>query len=361
MVRILWFTLILTSFSVGFYNISDLTKDYYEYDVITKVVRVNEDNFTFPAVTICKNSSVKKHHFKNKTLIKEEIVTDLSMKNFIGDVYFQEKEKNLTDQLEFFKVPIPQELICTRFNGASNQNSDKVFFKVDDYNQLIVFIIDHIYIKNISENEYFLYELSKNTFRVFVEDNFLNSFNGKSLYMKENIKNFLSIVKLETEEKLDEPYNKCKKSTDNKPYRKANCLGKCMYGKVATKYNCTYDGLFKIDNLKECKNLSQSDTSQMQNEGQKDCPEKCPAECESVKFSSQVTETELKINNQTYFGFFVSDFSSLKITQIPKTTPFSFISADIGGALGLFMGISFLNFIEMFEFILDIFLISFSY
>ena len=251
MVRILWFTLILTSFSVGFYNISDLTKDYYEYDVITKVVRVNEDNFTFPAVTICKNSSVKRHHFKNKTLIKEEIVTDLSMKNFIGDIYFQEKENNLTDQLEFFKVPIPLELICTRFNGASNQNPDKVFFKVDDYNQLIVFIIDHIYIKIISENEYFLYKLSNNTFRVFIEDNYLNSFNGKSLYMKDNKRNFVSIVKLETEEKLDEPYSKCKKLTDNKPYRRANCFEKCMYGKVATKYKCTYDGLFKINNLKE--------------------------------------------------------------------------------------------------------------
>jgi len=282
------------------------------------------------------------------------------MKNFIGDVYFQEKEKNLTDQLEFFKVPIPQELICTRFNGASNQDLKKVFFKLNDYNQLIIFLIDHIYIKNISENEYFLYELSNDPFRVFVEDNYINSFNRKSFYMKNNKRHFVSIVKLETEEKLDEPYNKCKKSTDNKPYRKANCLEKCNLDKVATKFNCTYYGLFKIDNLKECENLSQSDTSQMQNEVLKDCPEKCPAECESVKFSSQQGETEWNVNNQTHFSFSSSDFSFLKITQIPKTSPFSFISADIGGALGLFMGISFLNFIEMFEFILDVFLISFS-
>jgi hypothetical protein len=79
-----------------------------------------------------------------------------------------------------------------------------------------------------------------------------------------------------------------------------------------------------------------------------------------VKFSSQQGETEWNVNNQTHLSFSSSDFSFLKITQIPKTSPFSFISADIGGALGLFMGISFLNFIEMFEFILDVFLISFS-
>ncbi len=71
---------------------------------------------------------------------------------------------------------------------------------------------------------------------------------------------------------------------------------------------------------------------------------------ESVKYSLQIWETELNVNNQTHFYFYF-----LKITQIPKTSSFSFISVDIGGALGIFI-----NFIEMFEFILDVFLISFS-
>ena len=46
------------------------------------------------------------------------------------------------------------------------------------------------------------------------------------------------------------------------------------------------------------------------------------------------------------------------ISQNPKTEMFNFIS-NIGGLLGVFLGISFLSFIEIFEIIYEIFLILF--
>jgi len=46
------------------------------------------------------------------------------------------------------------------------------------------------------------------------------------------------------------------------------------------------------------------------------------------------------------------------MTQIPKTDLFTFIN-NIGGGLGLFMGIAFPNIIEFPQFTFEIFLIAF--
>ena len=83
--KILWFTLVLTSFSFGFYNIADVTKDYYKYEVITNVERVTEPNFTFPAVTICATIPFIRSHYINETLISETIIdqSNYSMENFL--------------------------------------------------------------------------------------------------------------------------------------------------------------------------------------------------------------------------------------------------------------------------------------
>ena len=71
---------------------------------------------------------------------------------------------------------------------------------------------------------------------------------------------------------------------------------------------------------------------------------------------SQISQFSLSDFNlaadKTAFLFQVSDLSCLKITQIPKKTTFEFISADIGGAL--------VNFIEIFEFLVGMALITFS-
>ena len=60
----------------------------------------------------------------------------------------------------------------------------------------------------------------------------------------------------------------------------------------------------------------------------------------------------------TQMKFSFIDFSSLYMTQIPKTDLFTFIN-NIGGGLGLFMGIAFPNIIEFPQFTFEIFLIAF--
>ena len=115
----------------------------------------------------------------------------------------------------------------------------------------------------------------------------------------------------------------------------------------------------------------------------KKCAEYCPLECDSMNYvinsyTEQIalsgnislnskskidsddfsTYEELKKN---YFEIRIY-YNELKYTLIseePKTEMFNFIS-DIGGILGLFLGISFLSFIEIFEIIFEIMFIFFK-
>ena len=337
--------------------------------------RVTEPNFTFPAVTICARIPFIRSHYKNETLTSETIIvqSNYSMKNFLVGEKFSTQAKEVLQETtspsntnseqmgyEFFKMFYFQyEFECLRFNGAID-NQPVLINRTDAYLQVN---ITNRYRQNISETEYFVYKQPPNL-AVFIGDNYINSFFQTSPILFANGKGYLvNIVKSETQEKLEEPYSSCERSKNDKPYRKKNCNEKCVYNKLGTEFNCTYDGLLKIDGLKECRFSEMLTNFAIIDLFHQDCEKECPSECESSKFNVQSSIEYDKTDNSssiTMLKFTVTDFSFLKITQIPKTNFFSFISADIGGALGLFMGISVLNFIEMLEFIFDIFSISFS-
>jgi hypothetical protein len=68
------------------------------------------------------------------------------------------------------------------------------------------------------------------------------------------------------------------------------------------------------------------------------CLKECPLEgCLSEKFSFDFTIMK-EFSDSTAFHFSFKELSTLKITQIPKTDPFTFLN-NISGGLGLFMGI----------------------
>ncbi len=355
MLKILWTILILTSFSVGFYNIADLTDGFYKYEVITNVKRITEKNFTFPAITICANGLMKRSYFKNDSFIEskyDNFYDNLSMRNFFLEGGF--RNEALDKKLEYFKIP-QYEFICIRYNGATNQQ----LININRTNERLYFLLNSTYTQTIEENGYInVYKYFDVSFYAYVEDNYLNWFSLNCLILKTGKGNWCTIIKAETEEKLAEPYSNCKNLTSNKRYQQMNCIESCIFKKMGNIFNCTLDGLFKIHGLKECPKRDYYFT--VKKEFSEDCENECPQSCESLKFSSQLAQFDYTdydvalLNNETMINLLVSDLSSLKISQIPKKTTFEFVSADIGGALGLFMGISFLNLIELFEFIAEI-------
>ena len=374
-IKLRWIFLILLIFALGFWNIALAFADYYDYDVITNIVRVKPSSVTFPAITICNIFSYRKDLYVNGIFFNStnlNVSNDINpnIRNFIDWKYtrfiFSRKSSFLNDYflqvreyLEYFRIPDNFE--CLRFNGVTNK-SVKLFTAkhTEDYFRIRFY---DSYNQTIGSNR--IEYTSTNRPRVFISDNYLNSFSEIEPYLLVRNKRYdFDIAKETVEIKLPEPYNQCKESLSVKSYHQSNCLDTCLYREIRKKYNCSFlFTLYSFDGFRKCDNL----VDYYKEEFSKVCLKECPLEsCYSEKYHSLIKIYEIKdLNNNnntdyTEFRFSFYDFSTLNITQIPKTDLFTFIN-NVGGGLGLFMGIAFPNIIEFLQFITDIFLTAFTY
>ena len=149
-----------------------------------------------------------------------------------------------------------------------------------------------------------------------------------------------------------------------------NCIEKCINTEIQSKHNCSIPSYFRAHGLAECggelkayKSGLKSVESKLYEDHIADmrnlmgqfywaCEKECAKECRSVLLNTQVYSSVIGKGGK-YFAFSISDFSSLHVQQIPKMSGFSFIS-DIGGCLGLFIGISFLSFAEVLQFLIEV-------
>ena len=171
---------------------------------------------------------------------------------------------------------------------------------------------------------------------------------------------------------LGKPYNDCNmedEEFDSKfyhmtaseySYQRARCLDICFYEKFKQKCNCSLSAKDVFENRRICKPFNQCYKDLLSFDYFKNCNDFCPLECKSVIIEAKETEIlEIKkmksilLNaSETSRALFLY-FQELKYTeifQIPITSVTDLVS-NIGGTLGLFLGISLLSFVEFIEFI----------
>ena len=241
-----------------------------------------------------------------------------------------------------------------RFNGVTNKSFK--LFSSKDTQDLFQIGLFNSYNESLKRDQYFNVRIL-NIWRVFIANIHLKSFDNLEPFTLDYGNRYdFDIARESIEIKLPEPYNQCKEFLSAEPYQQSNCLDTCLYKEIRNKYNCSFLlSLYSFDGFRRCNNS----TSFYKREFSKFCLNQCPLEsCHSEKFTSL-----LKVNNKpvnTYFKFSFIDYSTLNITQIPKTDLFTFIN-NIGGGLGLFMGIAFPTLIEFLQFITEIIFIIFNY
>ena len=190
-------------------------------------------------------------------------------------------------------------------------------------------------------------------FDIYVGDNYVNSFEDLDSHKADgNHFHRVEIAKDSVETKLPEPYNQCKESLTNENYHQSNCIDTCISKEIKNKYNCTFvQSLFAIPGLKHCN----YEGKRLYKEFLSVCQKECSESCYSERFTAEIWSSELssELSGQTWFRFSFGDLSSLTITQVPKIDGFTFLN-NIGGGLGLFMGITFPTLIEFIEFTAEI-------
>jgi len=279
--------------------------------------------------------------------------------NFLHLTYFYSKKTqtdfNAIDRIDSFKTP-DYVLDCLRFNGLTNKSIE--LFKASSTTDYFRVLIKSNYIVPISDNEYIYYSFRFSNLNVYIHHNHLNSLeNIEPIQLELNSDYVIEILKDSIEIKLPEPYNLCKEASVDEPYHQSNCIGYCIFKEIKDKYNCTFlQSLFAIKGLEECK-LGRNEYPDFEKEFSPGCLKECSLEsCFSEKFTYDDREIRYS-DSATYFAFFFRDLSTLNITQIPKIDGFTFIN-NIGGGLGLFMGVAFPTLVEFIQFIFEIFSIT---
>jgi hypothetical protein len=226
-----------------------------------------------------------------------------------------------------------------------------------------------------------------------IGDQSFHKSNPESIYVPTNAQTYISIKK-KVVKNLAKPYGQCDDESiksnpsfyrafdeKGKTYRQKDCLNIMTQRSTAKNCDCVLSGLITEDNtVKYCEsNVFLECFNRVINQTKNDQFLKdCPFECNLIEYdfsistSSASSSDYLKSFAEYNYGnkyssensssayavnIFFSELTHARIVEVPNYTPISLIS-NIGGTLGLFLGMSLLSFIEIVDLIIQMILKS---
>jgi hypothetical protein len=318
------------------------------YETTTSITTINDWEPEFPIVSFCPLRNMKYLNFSSFWFNNENLTTEwenyfeaFNDTSYIGKCYRFNRGINVTNH----SVPIQK-------SKRSGYNDGFYFEFKSDANSFIVSI----------------YNQTQNISTIF----------NKGYYISAGTRNYLRIKRI-YDTKLEYPYNDClenvSKFTNKKfiidymekknwQYTNKECIRLCENLKYLEESNCNcslnnlddypYKVCYNNDELKACyikfiDHFNKKDIFQI-------CSEYCPLECDSFDYDISINSRasgSLSADNTTGIYVFYEDLKYTLISQQPKMQFIDLIS-NIGGSLGLFVGISFISFLELFEILVEI-------
>ena len=325
LMKVFWVLMTLVSLAFGLYLTSGTVKEYLDYDVFTQTKIIQATSSLMPSVTFCIHDSNTKDF--NSFFGKAEFSTQSGFKaNLTGEQFYQEGFGD-----------------CIKFNHFTNKSEYKLFTA-----------------NTLDDKLYFKIDLNTVKFRlvyVFLSDNYDNILDWSQYITRYfDVKNLYDIeIKKKVEFKLEEPFNRCQNVSDI-TYRQTNCLAQCRNRNFASRYNCTLRNFYSVLGYSFCnEGVSKS------LEFNTICEEQCPKECSTTKFDVLINNPDVasNFNGTVEFSVYYLYLSYTEIRQTPKMSGYSLLN-EIGGALGLFVGITFSSLFEFLEYLFEIFLVFYK-
>jgi hypothetical protein len=376
-ILIMWSVCTVLSACLGSYYVLNSILDYLKYETVAKIEVINEHEIQFPAVSFC---ALPSFNATNDKIIMNSYFDDIRHANFSD--YF----------VEYIDVLMGK---CFRYNtGINIQNSTIKGLKYG-FRLLLNIQIPANY--DYVEVGLFIHNQSLPPIDRFGRVFWLMA---GSIYYFELDRVFFK--------KLAAPYSNCLKDVNsfqlnktlidffqkaNRAYTQDDCFYKCSHLFALQERNCGCNSSlndFSLNCIRNLYNTVDPKVEECVSAYLRDfrkklqyekCPEYCPLECDSMNyvintFSEHITVTgnvskkhkTTNFNFSTYEeakkGFFQIRvyYNELKHTLISEEARyeiFNFVS-NIGGILGVFLGLSFLSFVEIFEIIFEIMFIIFK-
>ncbi len=383
-VQIIWLVCFIVSICSCSYFIIANILEFLEYRALTTMKVISERKIEFPTISFCTYPELEKSI--------DEIVIQVRFDNI--------KQTNYLEYFEQFNDTIYGK--CFRYNSGFNNNFtyQRLESSTSGLTNGLKLELD---LKVNDNDKHDFYEVI-----TFIHNYTLPPFDLTHLgfWLSTGSNNFFQIER-EFNEKLEAPYNQCLKDVNtfefnktiinyiinsNRSYRQIDCFYLCdnYFALKESKCGCnsTLDR-FERNCLKQRFTPIETDMHRCILEYLKlfrskleifKCSDYCPIICDSLDFKinnfpeqfpsagliSNLTKNEYaylsrystyeQVSKQ-YIGIrvYYKDLKYIHISQEPKIEVFILVS-NIGGILGLFLGISFLSFIEIIEVLSETFL-----
>ena len=217
---------------------------------------------------------------------------------------------------------------------------------------------------------------------VFVNNQSFSPLESDAVYLEPGTETNIAVIRTFSHNQ-PWPYSQCQ-DIANQTYRQENCLDLCLQKEIINACGCYFTKYLMEAQSEPCENVTQLDCINKQtNLFTRDFLEsslrECPLECDSLVYNLQISSLEFP--NEQFYNMFLLDqtlygllsillsdtptFANIReisykanvfyphlqytqISQTPKTSPFDLLS-QIGGSLGVFLGLSFLHFVEIVE------------
>ena len=410
--KITWILLLLAAVSYCVKQVLDAVFDFLNYDTLTSFETITEMPALFPIVTIC-NLNPFQTDFALSNIITgsmfDDIETRLINLNIIST--FDDSFKKL------LSYDLNETLLYCKFNKDDCKASDFQWYFHSYYGNCYRFNSGNT-LKNITQPgnvfglrlELFAGNpervpsfIKKTGFQVMINNQSIVQSMNEGYAISTGIKTNMKLGRV-LKYQLENPYNDCILNlttigafdselyrsiiNSNKTYRQVDCFNACCQQQIIRNCGC-YINTFgaKLDGKVQCLNQTQyacaiSTAKIFFNSDVKSlCSQNCPLECNSVAFtltpslaqfpnSQYATElmkkevirskfsnkslsfTDLQ-NSVSALNVYYDDLSYTLISQQPKLQLVDLIS-NVGGLLGLFIGVSFLSFAEAIEIIFEV-------
>ena len=356
--KIFWIIFLLTSSTAAIYYISSEINDYFEYQLVTLTKTDLDQPTQFPTVSFC---SRKISFFDEKSL--KQLLRVSTWFNY--DTSIRNEPDN---HFEAFHTSYGK---CFRFNSGKNMRGSGILVK----NATTGGYDDSLYMNILAPDGLIVLIHNKSS---LPRIGFYNN-HEDIIFASPGLRTNIGIRRI-IENKLPEPYNQCLEDVSafkknktiinyflniNKEYSQMNCLELCFELNyienrpcqcTANKLGSIFEDCFKEENynLTGCtfeykQNFYNNDLRNMRSSY-------CPAECNSIAFLSSVNTVKPPPNieeNITAINVYYSSLKHTSFLQAAKTTPQQLVS-NIGGYLGLFVGMSFMSIFEISEILFEI-------
>jgi len=376
-IKIMWLFFTIGSVSVCFWVLVKTIRDYLEYPVVTNINQISEIPSAFPAVTICSLNPTEKKYSINDRIVKCTFDDIIDCSNYFvdfnTDLLNSCMKLNMNSQiLRIARPGIAGGLVVTIFDGLFNES------RTDPLN------------------------VGSNGLQVRIHNNSDLSDSLTGTIVMPGVSTYLKIQKI-IKSKLSEPYNQCIDTLEtyhsfdstlykamidlNYTYKQKNCLDFAFLRSISSNIS--------IDNLYDLKSLNQSISSIFfgfknfyTNDTFKKYLSVCPLECNSITYETSAFQSSYPsfneylnlLNNKSLISKFPNGnltkidelkqslykvyiyFENLEYTEISEQAQISlwnFISS-VGGLLGLFLGVSLLSFVDLFQITLELVFIIFE-